>query len=67
MRAYIKTFGQAIDVLTEYFEGDTTKTAEWLTTPNALLADQTPIQLVKQGDIDRLKSFISNALNGDKP
>ena len=57
----------AIDLVIECFNGDVNKTYIWFDTPNPLLGNISPMQMIREGRSDRVHKFILNALAGNKP
>jgi predicted nucleotidyltransferase len=47
----------------EFFEGDAIKTSLWFSTPNALLDERSPRDIVRAGQHDRLRRIILRALH----
>lgn len=48
-------------LVAEYFEGDSKKTAMWFKTPNPMLGDITPQNMVRLGRSNKLINFIMEA------
>lgn len=49
-------------LVAQFFVGDATKTALWLRTPNPLLGDVSPRDMIRQSRFGRLRSFVLDAL-----
>ncbi len=56
-----------ISALVNTFFKDEEKTTLWLNTPNPLLGNQIPHQMIMQGRTDKLRMFIKNQLEGNHP
>lgn len=48
-------------LVAEYFEGDIEKTALWFKTPNPMLGDISPRDMIRYGRYKRLMKFIADA------
>ena len=48
-------------LVAEFFEGDTEKTALWFKTPNPMLGDISPRDMIRYGRYKRLLKFIADA------
>lgn len=48
-------------LVAEYFEGDIEKTALWFKTPNPMLGDLSPRDMIRYGRYKRLMKFIADA------
>lgn len=55
-----------LNLVAEHFNGDVTKTALWFTTPNPLLGDITPRDMIRLGRYKKLFKFIFNSLSENK-
>ena len=55
-----------LNLVAEYFNGDATKTALWFTTPNPLLGNISPRDMIRFGRYKKLFKFIFNALAENK-
>lgn len=56
----------AINLVAEFFKDDD-KTILWFHTPNPLLGEQTPRDMIRFGRSKKLIKFIRNALSENKP
>jgi uncharacterized protein (DUF2384 family) len=52
----------ALNLVAQFF-GDEQKTVLWLKTPNPLLGDMTPRDMIRIGRFKKLRRFIQNALS----
>jgi len=50
-----------ISLVAEYFEGDIRKTALWFKTPNPLLGNISPRDMIRFGRYERLSKFVQQA------
>ena len=62
----IKAWAILLNLVAEYFKGDGTKTALWFTTPNPLLGNVSPRDMIRVGRYKKLFKFIFNALAENK-
>lgn len=62
----IKEWAILLNLVAEHFNGDRTKTALWFTTPNPLLGNITPRDMIRFGRYKKLFKFIFNALAENK-
>ena len=51
------------ELVAQFFAGDVVKTALWFTTPNPLLGQISPRDMVRDGRRERLRQFVIDALN----
>lgn len=58
----IKEWAILLNLVAEYFKGDAKKTALWFMTPNPLLGNITPRDMIRFGRYKKLFKFIFNAL-----
>jgi predicted nucleotidyltransferase len=49
-------------LVAQFFDGDVTKTAIWWRTPNPLLGELRPRDMIRHGRVDKLRQFIMEAL-----
>ena len=63
----LEEIGNIINLTASFFEGDLRKTALWFKTPNPLLGDVSPRDMIRYGRYDKLRKFILNALAGNNP
>ena len=54
-------------MLVNYFDGNMEKAMEWCLTPNPILGDLRPHDLLRLGRIKQLNEFIKNQIEGDTP
>ena len=62
----MREWANALNLVAEYFKGDDTKTILWFTTPNPLLGNVTPRDMIRFGRYKKLFKFIFNALAENK-
>jgi uncharacterized protein (DUF2384 family) len=58
----IKEWATALSMVAQFFK-DEQKTIRWFWTPNSLLGDMTPRDMIRIGRAKKLLKFISNALS----
>ena len=61
-----KEWAILLNLVAEHFKGDATKTALWFTTPNPLLGNISPRDMIRFGRYKKLFKFIFNALAENK-
>src|SRR3989338_8726877 len=54
-------WGNLFNLVAEHFQGDAKKTVLWFTTPNPLLGDMTPQDMIRSGQHKKLRRFICTA------
>jgi len=59
--------GIICELVAGYFKGDAQKTNLWLNTPNTLLGNMSPKEMIRFGRYRKLHKFITNALAGNHP
>lgn len=52
----------ALNLVTEFFEGDAEKTALWFNMPNTLLGGMSPKDMIRVGRFKKLLKFIQSSL-----
>jgi uncharacterized protein (DUF2384 family) len=62
----IREWAILLNLVAEHFKGDAAKTALWFTTPNPLLGNITPRDMIRFGRYKKLFKFIFNALAENK-
>lgn len=62
----IREWAILLNLVAEHFKGDAKKTALWFTTPNPLLGNISPRDMIRFGRYKRLFKFIFNALAENK-
>ena len=62
----IKEWAILLNLVAEHFKGDATKTALWFTTPNPLLGNISPRDMIRFVRYKKLFKFIFNALAENK-
>jgi len=55
-----------LNLVAGHFKGDTVKTMQWFTTPNPLLGDIRPRDMIRIGRYRKLIKFVLNALAENK-
>ena len=63
----IREWANLLNLVAEHFKGDDQKTTWWFTTPNPLLGNVTPRDMIRFGRYKKLFKFIINALAENKP
>lgn len=58
----LEEIGDTINITTSFYEGDLSKTAMWFRTPNPMLNDLTPRDMVRFGMHEKLRKFIIDAV-----
>ena len=59
-------WANALNLVAEHFKGDAAKTILWFTTPNPLLGNVAPRDMIRFGRYKKLFKFIYNALAENK-
>jgi len=67
LKKSILEIGNIINLVANYFEGDLEKTKLWFSTPNPLLGDASPKDMILYGRINKLHKFVLNALSNQRP
>jgi hypothetical protein len=67
LEGWLRRIATAVSLVSEFFSGDQAKTKLWFSTPNPLLGDIPPIDMIKMGRERKLLSFVQAALNENKP
>jgi len=62
----MREWANVLNLVAEHFNGDAIKTALWLTTPNPLLGNITPRDMIRFGRYKKLFKFIFSALSENK-
>ena len=57
----IREWATLLNLVAEHFKGDVNKTALWFTTPNLLLGNVTPRDMIRFGRYKKLVKFVLNA------
>jgi hypothetical protein len=63
----LREWGVLLNIVAQYFQGDTTRTVLWFLTPNPLLGNIKPRDMIRFGRYQKLLNFIWNALNENEP
>lgn len=66
VRERMKEWANLLNLVAEHFKGDPIKTALWFTTPNPLLGNITPRDMIRLGRYKKLFKFIFNARSENK-
>jgi len=53
---------QILEIIYIYFKGDRAKVDDWLRTPNAMLQNQPPIEMIRQGRPEKLLELVQHAI-----
>ena len=67
VRKRIQEIGNIINLVAEYFDGDLEKTKLWFDTPNPLLGDMSPRDMIRYARHLKLRRFVLSALSGKRP
>jgi hypothetical protein len=62
LRQRFKEWAILFNLVAEHFQGDAKKTALWFTTPNPLLGNITPREMIRFGRYRKLFKFVANAI-----
>ena len=66
LRDRLREWANLFNLVAEYFQGDGKKTVLWFTTPNPLLGNLPPRDMIRLGRYKKLFKFIFNALTENK-
>lgn len=61
------TYAKAFETILEFFQYDKDKALRWYMTPNPLLGNITPFQMIKNGRGQKLMKFITSQIEGNFP
>jgi hypothetical protein len=61
MRDRLEEISNTINMVADFFNGNTEKTVLWFKTRNPLLGDISPRDMIRLGRFERLRKFIINA------
>lgn len=53
---------QILEIIYIYFKGDRAKVDSWLRTPNAMLQNQPPMEMIRQGQPEKLLELVQHAI-----
>ena len=62
----MREWANALNLVAEHFKGDGVKTSLWFTTPNPLLGNIAPRDMIRLGRYKKLFAFIYNSLSENK-
>lgn len=62
LRERLREWATLLNLVAEHFQGDTQKTTLWFTTPNPLLGNVTPRDMIRFGRFKKLFAFVLNAI-----
>ena len=62
----IREWATLLNLVAEHFKGNAEKTALWFTTPNPLLGNVAPRDMIRVGRFKKLFKFVVNALAENK-
>jgi len=62
VRERLEEIASICNMVAGFFDGDSTKTAMWFKTPNPMLGEVTPKDMVRLGRYDKLRKFVISAL-----
>lgn len=60
-------WGNLLNLVAGYFQGDSQKTALWFTVKNPLLGNLSPRDMIRFGRYKRLMSFVVSAIEENRP
>lgn len=63
VRERIEEIANVIELVAQFFDGDAAKTALWFKTPNPMLGNISPRDMIRYGRYDRLRRFVVEALD----
>ena len=61
LKERLEQIANICNLVAEFFEGDATKTALWFRTPNPMLGDLSPRDMIRYGRYKRLQKFVLQA------
>jgi hypothetical protein len=61
LKERLEQIASICNLVAEFFEGDAVKTALWFRTPNPMLGDMSPRDMIRYGRYKRLQKFILEA------
>jgi hypothetical protein len=67
LEAWLRDVATTATLVAEFFDGNSTKTELWFSTPNPQLGNITPVDMIKIGRVRKLLSFVQTALSENKP
>lgn len=67
VRESFREWANLLNLVAEFFKGDTKKTVLWFALPNPSLGNITPRDMIRFGRTKRLMKFIVNALAENRP
>jgi uncharacterized protein (DUF2384 family) len=53
---------QILEIIYIYFKGDRAKVDQWLRTPNAMLENKSPMEMIRQGRPEKLLELVQHAI-----
>lgn len=62
LRERIREWAILLNLVADHFHGDARKTALWFTTPNPLLGNVAPREMIRFGRFRKLFKFVTNAI-----
>lgn len=63
VRERVEGIANIIELVAQFFDGDVGKTALWFKTPNPMLGNISPRDMIRYGRYDRLRRFVVDALD----
>jgi len=61
LKDHLEQIASICNLVAEFFDGDPVKTALWFRTPNPMLRDMSPRDMIRYGRYKRLQKFILEA------
>lgn len=59
----VRDWANLLNLVAQFFNGDVTKTALWIKTPNPILGNISPRDMIRFGRYQKLLKFVLNALS----
>lgn len=63
VRERIEEIANVIELVAQFFDGDAARTALWFKTPNPMLGNISPRDMIRYGRYERLRRFVVDALD----
>lgn len=66
LKSWLLDIATTVTLVAEFFSGDSDKTQLWFSTPNPLLGNIPPVDMIKMGRERKLLAFVQTALDENK-
>ena len=66
LESWLRDIATTVTLVAEFFSGDSEKTKLWFATPNPLLGNIPPVDMIKMGRERKLLAFVQTALDENK-